>query len=91
MKYSSTDNPSRKFDLIGLSMISPIPPVSFFCGFAMSPRIPANWRIWSRDPRDPESNIMNTGLKPSFDSRIALTIASAMSLLACVHVSMTLL
>ena len=42
MKYSSTDNPSRKFDLIGLSMISPMPPVSFFCGFAISPRIPAS-------------------------------------------------
>ena len=35
-------DPSRKFDLIGLSMISPIPPVSFFCGFAISPRIPAS-------------------------------------------------
>jgi hypothetical protein len=34
---------------------------------------------------------MNTGLNPSFDRAIALTIASAMSELACVHVSMTLL
>ena len=34
---------------------------------------------------------MNTGLKPLFDSRIAFTIASATSLLACVHVSITLL
>ncbi len=91
MKYSSSDRPSRKFDLIGLSMISPMPPVSFFCGFAMRPRMPASWRIWSRLPREPESNIMNTGLKPGFDSRIDLTISSAMSELACVQVSMTLL
>ena len=42
MKYSSTESPSRKFDLIGLSMISPMPPVSFFCGFAISPRMPAS-------------------------------------------------
>ena len=34
---------------------------------------------------------MNTGLKPSCDSRIRLTIASAMSLFACVQVSITLL
>jgi hypothetical protein len=42
MKYSTTVRPSRKFDLMGLSMISPIPPVSFFWGFAISPRIPAS-------------------------------------------------
>jgi hypothetical protein len=47
--------------------------------------------VWSRDPREPESNIMNTGLNPSFDSRMARTIASATSLLAWVQVSMTLL
>src|SRR6185437_15364398 len=67
MKYSSTDSPSRKFDLIGLSMISPMPPVSFFCGFAIRPRIPTSWRIWSREPRLPESNIMNTGLNPPLE------------------------
>src|SRR2546422_3153869 len=67
MKYSSTDRPSRKFDLIGLSMISPMPPVSFFCGFAIKPRMPASCRIWSREPRLPESNIMNTGLNPPLD------------------------
>jgi len=82
MKYSSTLSPSRKFDLIGLSMISPMPPVSFFCGFAIRPRIPASCRIWSREPREPESNIMNTGLKPFCDSFIRRTIASAMSLFA---------
>jgi hypothetical protein len=35
--------------------------VSFFCGLAIRPRIPASCRIWSRLPRLPESNIMNTG------------------------------
>ena len=72
-------------------MISPMPPVSFFCGLAIRPRIPASWRIWSRLPRLPESNIMNTGLNPPFDFRIVVTIASAMSLLAWVQVSITLL
>ncbi len=91
MKYSSTDRPSRKFDLIGLSMISPMPPVSFFCGFAIRPRIPASCRIWSREPRLPESNIMNTGLKPPLERCMVFTIASAMSLLACVQASITLL
>src|SRR5213594_3930264 len=78
MKYSSTERPSRKLDLIGLSMISPMPPVSFFCGFAIRPRIPASCRIWSREPRLPESNIMNTGLKPPLDFFIVATIAEAM-------------
>ena len=35
MKYSSTDRPSRKFDLIGRGMISPF-------GLATRPRIPAS-------------------------------------------------
>ena len=34
-------------------------------------------RIWSREPREPESNIMNTVLKPFCDSRMRFTIASA--------------
>ena len=34
---------------------------------------------------------MNTGLKPPFAFCIVLTIASAMSLLACVQASITLL
>ena len=91
MKYSSTVSPSRKFDLIGLSMISPMPPVSFFCGLAIRPRMPASCRIWSRLPRDPESNIMNTGLNPPRETRIELIIASATSLLAWVQASITLL
>ena len=55
---------------------------------AVSP--PTRYR-YTRLPRDPESNIMNTGLNPALSSRIAFTMASAMSELACVHVSMTLL
>jgi hypothetical protein len=35
MKYSNTVNPSRKFDVIGCSMISPD-------GLAIRPRIPAS-------------------------------------------------
>ena len=34
---------------------------------------------------------MNTGLNPPCDSRMVLIMASAMSVFACVHVSMTLL
>ena len=82
MKYSSTVSPSRKFDLIGLSITSPMPPVSFFCGLAIRPRIPASCRIWSRLPRLPESNIMYTGLKPPRDFERFRTMASATSVLA---------
>src|SRR2546430_5343333 len=35
MKYSKTVRPSRKLESTGCSMISPKPPVSFFCGFAI--------------------------------------------------------
>ena len=55
MKYSSTDRPSMKLDLIGRSMISPF-------GFAIRPRMPASWRICLNDPRAPELAIMKTGL-----------------------------
>ena len=51
MKYSSTDSPSMKLALIGRAMISPF-------GSAMSPRMPASWRIWLNDPRAPELAIM---------------------------------
>ena len=40
-KYSSTVRRSLKLWMTGDSMISPSPPVIFFCGFAISPRIPA--------------------------------------------------
>ena len=51
MKYSPTDSPSRKFDRIGVSMISPD-------GLAMRPRMPASCIICLSDPRAPESAIM---------------------------------
>jgi hypothetical protein len=56
MKYCSTVSPSRKFAVIGVSMISPD-------GFAMRPRMPASWRICCALPRAPESAIMKMGLK----------------------------
>jgi hypothetical protein len=40
-----------KFEMIGLSMISPD-------GLAIRPRMPASWRIWSCEPRAPEWAIM---------------------------------
>ncbi|CKS27850.1 Uncharacterised protein [Mycobacterium tuberculosis] len=51
MKYSSTFRPSRKFAVMGVSMIEP-------SGLAIRPRIPATWRIWAAEPRAPESAIM---------------------------------
>jgi hypothetical protein len=43
--------PSRKFAVIGVSMISPE-------GLAMRPRMPASWRICCGEPRAPESAMM---------------------------------
>ena len=40
-----------KLALIGRVMISPF-------GSAMSPRMPASWRIWLNEPRAPELAIM---------------------------------
>src|SRR2546430_10454546 len=51
------------------------------------PILPASCRIWSREPRLPESNIMNTGLNPPLDRCMVFTMASAMSLFACVQAS----
>ena len=51
MKYCRTVSPSRKFDVIGVSMISPD-------GLAINPRMPASWRICCFDPRAPESAMM---------------------------------
>ena len=58
MKYSRTDKPSRKFEVIGFSIISPLLPVIDFFGFAIKPRIPANCLIWSWLPLAPESAII---------------------------------
>jgi hypothetical protein len=55
-KYSSTVRPSRKFDLIGVSMMAPL-------GLAIRPRMPANWRICSTPPRAPEWAIRKIGLR----------------------------
>ena len=55
MKYCSTFRPSRKFAVIGVSMIEP-------SGFAIRPRMPASWRIWAALPRAPESAIMKIEL-----------------------------
>jgi hypothetical protein len=51
MKYCSTFRPSRKFAVIGVSMIEP-------SGLAIRPRMPASWRICAAEPRAPESAIM---------------------------------
>ena len=51
VKYSRTVRPSRKFEVMGVSMISPE-------GLAMRPRMPASWRICCFEPRAPESAIM---------------------------------
>ncbi len=61
MKYCSTERPSRKLAVMGVSMISPE-------GLAIKPRIPASCRIWSLLPRAPESAIMKTGLKEATSS-----------------------
>ncbi len=65
MKYSTTDRPSRKLDLIGRAMISPF-------GLATRPRIPAICRICIMLPRAPEWTIIQIGLAFSKFSSIAL-------------------
>ena len=51
MKYCSTERPSRKFAVMGVSMTSPE-------GLDISPRIPASCRTCSLEPRAPESAMM---------------------------------
>ena len=51
LKYSSTVRPSLKFEMIGLSMISPD-------GLAIRPRMPASCFICAGEPRAPECAIM---------------------------------
>ena len=55
MKYCSTFKPSRKFAVIGVSMMEP-------SGLAIRPRMPASWRICAAEPRAPESAIMKIEL-----------------------------
>jgi len=78
MKYSSTDRPSWKLDLIGRSMISPF-------GLAIRPRIPASWRICLKEPRAPELAIMKMGFRRSRLSSMAVATSSV----AAVHFSTT--
>src|SRR3989338_2318517 len=80
MKYSKTVRPSRKLAVIGFSIISPD-------GFAINPRIPESWRICNREPRAPESAIMNTGLNGS----ICENTKSESFSVVCVQMSMILL
>ena len=73
IKYCRTVSPSRKFAVIGVSIISPD-------GFAIKPRIPASCRICCLLPLAPESAIIKTGLKELLKlslSSISLNIASA--------------
>src|SRR4029078_7219519 len=51
IKYCSAVNPSLKFEMIGVSMISPE-------GLAIRPRMPASWRICAGGLRAPEGAIM---------------------------------
>jgi hypothetical protein len=80
MKYSSTDRPSRKLDLIGRGMISPR-------GLATRPRIPVIWRTWVMFPRAPEPIIISIGLKRS--DRIASSMACWTSNVAFCHRSIS--
>ncbi|MNC66398.1 hypothetical protein D3C75_1167900 [compost metagenome] len=55
LKYSRTVRPSLKFEMIGVSMISPD-------GLAIRPRMPPSCFIWACEPRAPELAIMKTEL-----------------------------
>ena len=55
VKYSKIVKPSLKFEIIGVSIISPD-------GFAINPLIPANCFICAGEPLAPESAIINTEL-----------------------------
>jgi len=78
IKYSNTSSPSRKFDLIGSSIVLPV--VS-----AIKPRIPASCLICLSEPRAPESAIIKMLLYLSSPPRRAVVIW----LSASCHVSIT--
>ena len=75
IKYSKTSRPSRKFDLIGSSIVLPV--VS-----AIRPRIPASCLICLSEPRAPESAIIKMLLYLSRPPLVILLSASC-------HVSIT--
>ena len=58
-----------KLALIGRSMISPF-------GLAISPRMPASWRICLNEPRAPELAIMKMGFSSSKCSSMAAATSS---------------
>ena len=78
MKYSSTDRPSRKLDVIGRGMVSPL-------GLETRPRIPATCRTCIGLPRAPESTIIQIGLV----SVNAASMSCATSAVACVQISIS--
>ena len=80
MKYSSTDRPSRKEDLIGRGIISPR-------GLETRPFMPAIWRICWLFPRAPESTIMSIGLKAMVESDFSMALPT--SELADVQISIS--
>ena len=86
LKYSSTVSPSLKLEMMGCSMISPD-------GFAISPRMPANWRICAGEPRAPECDIIHTLLvgTPASCLEISRIIADATSSVQRDQASTTLL
>ena len=89
LKYSNAVNPSLKFDVIGVSIISPE-------GFAIKPLIPANCFIWAAEPLAPLSAIINTEfiLSPSsvvLVAEISFIISPATLSVHFDHASTTLL
>ncbi len=76
MKYSRTLRPSEKLALMGRSMIRPV-------GSAISPRMPAIWRICWVDPRAPDCDIISTEWKRSND----FMVTSVTSSVALVQIS----
>ena len=78
MKYSTTDRPSRKLDLIGRGMVSPL-------GLETRPRMPAICRTCIGLPRAPELTIIQTGLV----SGNAASMSCATSAVAWVQISIS--
>src|ERR671929_194307 len=68
MKYWSTDSPSRKFVVMGVSMISPE-------GLAMRPRMPASCRICWAEPRAPDRGRHQLAVGAHADGRLQVELA----------------
>ncbi len=96
MKYCRTDRPSRKFVVIGVSMISPD-------GLAIRPRMPDSCRICCCEPRAPESAMMKIELKDgaflvsplsgSLNSAVEISFIMSLAIASatCAQMSTTLL